>query len=111
MCMEGPREQLTIDHGEDNITVFSSSDWGERGFCRTCGTHLFCRVKEGKGGDHCYIPVGLLCKDRPEGWEITMQIFIDEKPSFYSLANETPTLTGEQFLAFVSQGVSQASDE
>jgi hypothetical protein len=28
--------------------------------------------------------------------ELVSQIFIDEKPPFYALANDTPTLTGKQ---------------
>ncbi|GEM_PF-4418387 len=30
--------------GEDNISVFNSSDWAERGFCKKCGSHLFYRL-------------------------------------------------------------------
>jgi hypothetical protein len=32
--------------GTDSISVFSSSDWAERGFCSKCGTHLFYRLKK-----------------------------------------------------------------
>ena len=41
----------------DSISVFSSSDWAERGFCSKCGGHLFYRLK--KEG-HYAVPVGLL---------------------------------------------------
>ncbi|NIT13149.1 MAG: GFA family protein, partial [Candidatus Dadabacteria bacterium] len=30
--------------GEDNITVYDSSSWAERGFCSGCGSHLFYRL-------------------------------------------------------------------
>jgi hypothetical protein len=30
----------------DSISVFSSSDWAERGFCSKCGSHLFYRLKK-----------------------------------------------------------------
>ena len=31
--------------GEENISVYSSSEWAERGFCKECGSHLFYRLK------------------------------------------------------------------
>jgi hypothetical protein len=42
--------------GEEHLSVFDSSKWAERGFCRSCGTHLFYRIKE--TGQHM-IPVGI----------------------------------------------------
>ncbi|WP_136069364.1 GFA family protein [Modicisalibacter radicis] len=87
-------------HGEDNISVYASSEWAERGFCRHCGTHLFYRLKE---GDHYAVPVGLL--DNGEPWEMALQIFVDEQPAHYDFANATRRLTGaEAFEAFSSTG-------
>lgn len=84
--------------GEEHVTVYGSSDWAERGFCRHCGSHLFYRLKE---GDHYAIPVGLI--DAGEAWTFTSQIFIDEKPSFYDFANETTKMTGKEvFEAFAT---------
>ncbi len=80
--------------GAAHISTFSSSEWAERGFCRECGTHLFYRLK--KEG-HYAIPVGLL--DSGDEWKFAEQIFIDEKPSFYSFAEETKDLTGEEVFA------------
>ena len=78
----------------DSISVFSSSDWAERGFCSKCGSHLFYRLK--KEG-HYAVPVGLV--DDGEQWVFDQQIFIDEKPSFYSFANQTKNLTGAEVFA------------
>lgn len=76
--------------GAEHISTFSSSEWAERGFCRECGTHLFYRLKrEG----HYAIPIGLF--DGDGEWRFSEQIFIDEKPSFYSFAESTNNLTGE----------------
>ena len=84
--------------GSDRISEFSSSEWAERGFCSKCGTHLFYRSK--KDG-HYAIPVGLLDDDKNLVFD--RQIFIDEKPSFYSFANETENLTGaEVFVQFLA---------
>lgn len=80
--------------GADRISTFSSSDWAERGFCRECGTHLFYRLKrEG----HYAIPIGLF--EARSQWVLSEQIFIDEKPSFYSFAEATKNLTGAEVFA------------
>ncbi|WP_227369902.1 GFA family protein [Halomonas sp. M20] len=83
-------EQVRID-GEESVTIYSSSDWAERGFCRQCGTHLFFRLKQ---GDHYAIPAGLI--DNGQLWVFEQQIFIDEKPDFYDFANSTQNMTGQE---------------
>ena len=80
--------------GKEHIHTYSSSDWAERGFCRQCGTHLFYRLKE--GGFYA-LPVGLL--EGEPGWRLDHQVFIDEKPGFYSFAEETDNLTGAEVFA------------
>ena len=80
--------------GTDSISVFSSSDWAERGFCRKCGSHLFYRLKQ---VGHYAVPVGLL--DEGEQWVFDQQIFIEEKPAFYAFANQTKNLTGAEVFA------------
>lgn len=80
--------------GAEHVSTFSSSEWAERGFCRTCGTHLFYRLKQ---EGHYAIPVGLFDEDNE--WRFAEQIFIDEKPAFYSFAEKTKDLTGEQVFA------------
>ncbi len=80
--------------GEGDISVFESSEWAERGFCRKCGTHLFYRLKDTKQ----YIaPAGLFGMD--DALVFDHQIFIDEKPSYYSFENETENLTGAEVFA------------
>ncbi|QFT84350.1 Glutathione-dependent formaldehyde-activating enzyme [Halomonas sp. THAF12] len=82
--------------GEDSVSVFASSDWAERAFCRHCGTHLFYRLKT---GEHYAVPAGLV--DVGQAWTFDSQIFIDEKPPWYAFANDTRNLTGrEVFEAF-----------
>lgn len=80
--------------GWENISVFSSSEWAERGFCSKCGTHLFYRLKQ---QNYYALPAGLF--DDEESFTLEKQIFIDEKPSFYSLANRTKNMTGEEVIA------------
>lgn len=80
--------------GSQHIQVYASSDWAERGFCRHCGTHLFYRLKQ--GGLYA-LPMGLL-DDQPD-WRLDHQVFIDEKPGFYSFAETTENLTGAEVFA------------
>lgn len=70
--------------------AYRSSEWAERGFCPTCGTHLFYHLLP---TDEYIVPAGLF---QSESFQLASQIFIDEKPDFYELKNETPTLTGQQ---------------
>ena len=82
--------------GESHISVFSSSDWAERGFCSKCGTHLFYRIKE--TGQHM-MPVGLFDIEDEQSLEFQRQVFIDEKPAYYSFANKTQDMTGPEIFA------------
>lgn len=79
--------------GEENITVFDSSDWAERGFCSKCGSHLFYRLKE--SGQHI-MSAGLF---GDTSFEFDHQVFIDEKPTYYSFANQTHDMTGPELFA------------
>ena len=74
--------------GEENISVYDSSMWAERGFCRKCGSHLFYRIK---GSGQHFIPVGLL--DDQEHLVFESQVFVDKKPSYYSFSNDTAEMT------------------
>ena len=80
--------------GEDNITVYNSSEWAERGFCKKCGSHLFYRLKKEQ---KYFIPVGLI--DDQAHWIFASQVFIDEKPAWYSFGNKTHNLTGAELFA------------
>ena len=74
--------------GEENITVYSSSAWAERGFCKKCGSHIFYRFKEINEHE---IPVGLF--ENQDSFKFDLQVYIDRKPSFYSFANKTNEMT------------------
>jgi hypothetical protein len=100
---------LTVDcganvrfEGAENISTFASSEWAERGFCRHCGTHLFYLLKP---TSTYFVPVGLV---GGADWNFDHQIFIDEKPPFYTFANETTNLTGAEVFA---QYAAPSSDE
>lgn len=80
--------------GEENVAVYSSSEWADRGFCRNCGTHLFYRLKESQ---QYIMPVGLFTEETQ--CEFDHQVFIDEKPAYYSFANDTENMTGAEVFA------------
>jgi len=77
--------------GEENIEVYPSSEWAERGFCKSCGTHLFYRLLD--TGQYI-MPVGFF-ENLPD---VTFdhQVFIDEKPAYYNFADKTNTMTGQE---------------
>ncbi len=83
-----------IFKGKENISVFNSSEWAERGFCDKCGSHLFYRLKE---NNQYFMPVGLFDDDKK--FVFDHQVFIEEKPSFYCFANKTNDMTGVELFA------------
>ncbi|MEM7571191.1 MAG: GFA family protein [Pseudomonadota bacterium] len=79
---------------EAAVSVYSSSDWAERGFCKVCGTHLFYRMKD---GSFYSIPTGLF--GDVEGLELTLEIYVDEKPDYYDFAGDTKKMTSTEVMA------------
>lgn len=94
----GPFFEVTCENvtfeGEGNITRFRSSDWAERGFCSKCGSNLFYRILD---SSEYQIAAGLI-GGQPE-LRLTLQVFIDSKPPFYTLADKTRIMTGEEVYA------------
>lgn len=80
--------------GTEHVAVYDSSKWAERGFCKRCGTHLFYRLK---GNQQHQVPIGLF--DDSPNVHFGLQVFIDEKPTYYTFADETPTMTGAEVFA------------
>ena len=46
----GPLMSIDVENinfiDQQHLSVFSSSEWGERGFCNACGTFIFWRTKD-----------------------------------------------------------------
>lgn len=80
---------LRID-GADSIAVYDSSPWADRGFCKTCGTHLFWRVKERQ---EYHVPLGLL---GPVASRFARNLFVDRQCPAYSLTGADESLTEAQ---------------
>lgn len=82
--------------GEDKIGTFASSAWAERGFCTACGTNLFYRMPQ-QGMTMMWIGAF----DDLSSFELAGEIYVDDKPEFYSLAGDHPRQTGKEFLASI----------
>lgn len=106
MCRNwGGGPMMAIDCGgsvkitdESNVSRYASSEWAQRGFCNTCGTHLFYYLVP---ADQYHLPIGLLQTDTK--FELTHQIFIDEKPHYYEFKNDTHNMTGAEVFAHFEQ--------
>ncbi|MEL6373959.1 MAG: GFA family protein [Pseudomonadota bacterium] len=77
------------------ITVYASSDWGQRHFCGRCGTNLFWRAP-----DYGYYGVSVGALDDVSALTFTKELFIDEKPALYAFAGERQRMTGPELEAF-----------
>jgi hypothetical protein len=80
--------------GVENVAHFASSDWAERGFCKTCGSTLFYFLKP--TGTYM-MSVGAF--DDPAVFRLEREIFIDHKPDGYALAGDHPRLTESETIA------------
>lgn len=92
-----PEANLSLT-GEDAVGIYASSDWGSRGFCKTCGSNLWFRAT-GAGSPY-YLSPGLL--DDLSGLTLVDEIFIDKKPAAYDFAGPTQRLTGTQFFDMIA---------
>jgi len=90
---------LKIDNTE-NLGVYRSSEWAERGFCKKCGSPLFYRLV----GKDLYFASAEALDDRKD-YVFAAQIFIDEKPEYYAFANHTQNMTGAEVFAAFAEDV------
>ncbi|HUD95413.1 GFA family protein [Sphingobium sp.] len=92
------REVVLAD--SDTLGVYASSEWGERCFCKSCGSSLIWRSKDG-----AHVAVSVQAFADPGAFPFTTQIFIEEKPASYNFREETQVMTGaEVFAAFAPGG-------
>lgn len=83
-----------IFKGEENITVYDSSKWAERGFCSKCGTILFYRLKK---QDAHEMNIGVF--DDSSSFRMVGEIFVDRKSDSYEFAGDHPRLTEAEAIA------------
>ena len=96
---------MTVDCGQkvtftkpENVQIFDSSKWAERGFCKNCGSHLFYRLKQSQ--QHMML-AGLFEEALEDSVQFIFdhQVFIDEKPNYYCFSNDTKDMTGPELFA------------
>ncbi len=80
--------------GEDCVTKIRSSDWAERAFCKVCGSNLYYHIID---SEEFQIAAGLF--DDQSELRLDMQVFVDAKPPFYTLADDTKTMTAAEVFA------------
>ena len=71
--------------GEAALTWYAATPSARRGFCATCGAHLFWREN---GGDRVSIYAG--CLDSPTGLTLAEHIFVAEKGDYYDITDGLP---------------------
>jgi hypothetical protein len=88
---------------ESQLGVYKSSPYGERCFCKTCGTTLFWRMQAGG-----MTVVAAQAFDEPSQFKFVSEIYSDAKPDNYAFADEGSRkhLTEEEFLAAFMAGQS-----
>ncbi|WP_417767818.1 GFA family protein [Stappia sp.] len=76
---------------ETALGIYRSSGYGERVFCKTCGSSLMWRMQDGS-----HSVVSAQAFDDPSVFAFNSEIFIDEKPGNYTFSNETRKMTGAE---------------
>jgi hypothetical protein len=79
---------IEID-GADNITWYRASPEAERGFCSTCGSHLFW-----KRSTRDYTGILAASFDEPSGLRLAKHIFVDDKGDYYDITDGLPQFAG-----------------
>lgn len=85
----------SVEFAGEAPAVFDSSAWAERGFCATCGTHLFYRIKT---TGQTLMTLGTVADDDAR-FQLDHQVFIDKKPGSYAFAGETYDMTEAEVFA------------
>ncbi|OUR63083.1 aldehyde-activating protein [Colwellia sp. 39_35_sub15_T18] len=83
--------------GVENIKEYNSSPWASRGFCATCGTHLFYKLNKNASYN---MPVGLF--SNVDDLVMDMQYFSDQRPDYYCFSNQTKEMTAAEIQAYFS---------
>ena len=86
--------QSVVFEGTASLGRYPSSDWAERGFCKTCGSTLFYYLKP---TETFAMSVGAF--DDSSAFRLSEEIYIDSKPAGYAMAGDHPRLTEAETLA------------
>jgi len=80
------REHFHWEKGEDQVTIFRSSEHMERLFCKLCGSPLLCR--DDSDPDTWYITLGTV--DGDPGCRPAYHIWVGSKAPWYLITDDLP---------------------
>lgn len=98
----GPLMSLHVDGspaftaGDELVTWYRGSAWGERGFCATCGSSLFWRLAE---QPDTLTVVAVDALDDASDFTLHRHIYVDAQPARYAFGDDRPRLTEAEVLA------------
>jgi hypothetical protein len=110
MCLRwvgGPFDGVQVETakliftGEDNISVFTSSHFAERGNCKICGSAVFWRLTAGPYVGKTGIPLGML--DDTDGMMMTSELFVDLKNSTSLVPEDRQQMTSDDIAKIVAE--------
>lgn len=84
--------------GKDNVQTYASSEWAERGFCKTCGSSLFWRATA-SGPTQGFLSLSAGALDSLDGLELAKEIYIDHKPDGYAFSGTRQQMTEAEVVA------------
>lgn len=80
--------------GEDKVTTFASSEWGERAFCSQCGSNIWWLFKP--TGNRSF-SAGLF--DDAASLAVEKEIFVDERADWCRITGDHPQQTSTEVIA------------
>ncbi len=84
-----PPEQFRYTSGEENVSVYQSSENGTRSFCRTCGSQMLCQTHAG------VIDIALAALHGPIDREPNEHWYFDSRAEWTRIEDDLPKLGGE----------------
>lgn len=78
----------------EDLAIYPSSEWGERGFCKKCGSSLFWKMR-----DKLSYEISVNALEDPGDLILDHEIFIDDKPDYYAFAGDAKKMTGAEVFA------------
>ncbi len=107
MGVEVPPGGITWQ-GEDSIGTYASSEWAERGFCKTCGSSLFWRLTM-PGPMQGLLSLSAGSLDSLDGMEFDVEVYIDAKPDSHAFAGDRKRMTEAEVMAMVNASAGDSS--
>lgn len=82
--------ELVDLRGTSAVTTFPSSEWAHRAFCNQCGSSLYFRMNDGS-----FLAVAAGLFDLGHDWQLTDELFMENKPCYYGFAGSTRQWIGD----------------